>query len=163
MGSTGLASEPIPPPGREHGPATAGPNHAWTGQKAGEPFPEWQARTLREARVTLHRQGIERWSTAALASIWGIWGHVARVPQSLASQQLRWRDLEWWEHHKRRPNYRRHPGQYNSFRDPERHIAGIAGLNWRAQAQNRPRGNKRSNPPSTDTTPPGPRGGSHKS
>ena len=74
MGSTGLASEPIPPPGREHGPATAGPNHAWTGQKAGEPFPEWQARTLREARVTLHRQGIERWSTAALASIWASGG-----------------------------------------------------------------------------------------
>ena len=145
-------------------PATAGPNHALTCQKARGALPGVAGpHTPRSKSNPIHRQGIERWSTAALASIWGIWGHVARVPQSLASQQLRWRDLEWWEHYKRRPNYRRHPGQYNSFRDPERHIAGIAGLNWRAQAQNRPRGNKRSNPPSTDTTPPGPRGGSHKS
>ena len=109
------------------------PGHA---RRPGQSFPEWQARTLRDARVTLHRQGYERWSTVALASIWGAMGpRCARTTQPSKPTTL----MEGHGVVGAAQNYRRHPGQYNPFRDPERHITGTAGPDWRSQAQHRPR------------------------
>ena len=136
------------------------PGHA---RRPGQSFPEWQARTLRDARVTLHRQGYERWSTVALASIWGAMGpRCARTTQPSKPTA----PMEGHGVVGAAQNYRRHPGQYNPFRDPETPRDTSRGLQAPTGGHKHstdPGGNSCSNTSSKDTTLSGPRGNSHNS
>ena len=76
-------------------PATAGPNHALTCQKARGALPGVAGPHTPRSKSNPTQAGYRTMVNGGFGKHLGIWGHVARVPQSLASQQLRWRDLEW--------------------------------------------------------------------
>ena len=61
----------------------------------GEPWCDWNTRTLRKARGLLHRHEVSRWSTVILAQVWGLHGHAARGDE-VAKAMLSWRNLHWW-------------------------------------------------------------------
>ena len=48
------------------------------GRHQGEIWAEWNQRTLRQCRLSLHRTKQGRWSTFILGQIWQLHGHVAR-------------------------------------------------------------------------------------
>ena len=100
-------------------------------RKPGEPWHEWNARTLRAARVTLHKLEIPRWSTRALEAIWNLWGHVGRAPDTTTRELLAWRGMQFWSEEQQKPSSigARHAGRYNPNLDTERHIAAAAAGN----------------------------------
>ncbi|CAE7637897.1 unnamed protein product [Symbiodinium sp. CCMP2592] len=108
------------------------------GRAPGEPWTEWNKRSLRMARVHLHKNKIERWSTYILRMIWGIWGHAARA-QDITYEMLMWRGMEWWWQQQALPDDvgARHADRFNSSLDAERHIAAIAGTRWGEVARDR--------------------------
>lgn len=103
---------------------------------AGEAWTDWNTRTLRMARVHLHRNKIERWSTYVLRMVWGIWGHVARA-KDITYDMLMWRGLSWWWQQRALPEGvgARHATRFNSSLDAERQIVRVAGERWGEEAQ----------------------------
>ncbi|CAE7712228.1 pol [Symbiodinium sp. CCMP2592] len=106
---------------------------------AGESWPDWNARTMRRARLQLHQCKIDRWSSFILQQIWGLMGHIARG-DIVASKMLRWRDLRWWRIEQSVPQSwggERHASRFHPLLDVERQISDIAGEAWQETAQNR--------------------------
>ena len=68
----------------------------------GEAWTDWNTRTLRMARVHLHKNHQDRWSTHVLRMIWGLWGHVARAEQATLDM-LQWRGMRWWRQQQAMP------------------------------------------------------------
>ncbi|CAE7609134.1 unnamed protein product [Symbiodinium sp. CCMP2592] len=102
---------------------------------ATETWAEWQTRTMRAARVHLHRSGYERWSSYALRQIWKLHGHAARH-DGPTRDLLRWRNLKWWKE-VAEPAKISHGARFNSALDVEQSIAKIGGYDWMALAQDR--------------------------
>ena len=104
----------------------------------GEAWTEWNTRTLRMARVHLHKNKQDRWSTHVLRMIWGLWGHVARAEQATLDM-LQWRGMRWWRQQQAMPQGvgARHASRFNSSLDTERHIVTIAGAEWEQAAADR--------------------------
>ncbi|CAE7944187.1 unnamed protein product [Symbiodinium sp. KB8] len=109
-------------------------------RRPAEEWGEWHARTLRLARVHLHRERVERWSTHILGRIWRLWGHLARAEEEVTAM-LRWKNLHFWRAQQQLPARQRvkHAGRFNPGGDVERALESIAGTNWGevAQADNR--------------------------
>ena len=104
-----------------------------------EPWLEWYKRSLRMARVQIHKRKIERWSTFVLARIWPLYGHVARGDAATASM-LTWRGMKWWQTQQSIPvswGGEQHAQRFNPMLDTERHIVEIAGLDWQSKARDR--------------------------
>ena len=101
------------------------------GRRSGEQWPEWSSRTLRQARVLLHKIKGERWSTYILRRIWRLWGHAIRGG-GVTKDILLWRDLAFWrkEQQKHHTQGARHAARFCSQLDTERQITAIAGENW---------------------------------
>ncbi|CAE7939467.1 unnamed protein product [Symbiodinium sp. KB8] len=104
----------------------------------GEAWTDWNTRTLRMARVHLHKNHQDRWSTHVLRMIWGLWGHVARAEQATLDM-LQWRGMRWWRQQQAMPEGAgaRHARRFNSSLDTERHIVTIAGAHWEQAAADR--------------------------
>ena len=97
-------------------------------RRSGEDWVSWNSRTLRHARMLLHKLECPRWSTRALESIWRLWGHIGRS-EDTTTRYLLWRGMHWWAAEQRKPAREgaRHSGQFNSQMDTERHICNNAG------------------------------------
>ena len=109
-------------------------------RRPGEPWHEWNTRTLRAARVTLHKLEIPRWSTRALEAIWNLWGHVGRAADTTTRDILAWRGMQFWAEEQLKPSSigARHAGRYNPNLDTERHITATAGnTRWWEVARDR--------------------------
>ena len=107
-------------------------------RRPAEEWGEWHARTLRLARVHLHRERVERWSTHILGRIWRLWGHLARAEEEVTAM-LRWKNLHFWRAQQQLPARQRvkHAGRFNPGGDVERALESIAGTNWGEVAQDR--------------------------
>ena len=109
-------------------------------RRPGESWHEWNTRTLRAARVTLHKLEIPRWSTRALEAIWSLWGHVGRAADTTTRDILAWRGMQFWAEEQLKPSSTgaRHAGRYNPNLDTERHITATAGnTRWWEVARDR--------------------------
>ena len=111
-------------------------------QKPQEEWASWNQRSLREARLIVHRNKAcgGRWSSFILRVRWQLLGHVARHPGP-TREILSWRNLEWWRAEQQLPDRVRakHPHQYNTQLDDERKVAKVAGEGWQQVAQQRER------------------------
>ncbi|CAE7191823.1 unnamed protein product, partial [Symbiodinium necroappetens] len=106
---------------------------------AGDDWLEWNKRTLRQARLALHRHEIQRWSTFILSQIWSLAGHASRGDE-VASAMMRWRNLAWWRIEQTIPpswGGHRHSGRFNPHLDIERQIVEVAGEDWQSKAGDR--------------------------
>ena len=103
---------------------------------AGETWTDWNTRSLRAARTTLHKEGITRWSTFILRQIWGLNGHIARGPVCL-QDMLRWKGISWWRQEQQQKHGARRARRFNPHLDIERHLVAVAGLEWISAAHNR--------------------------
>ncbi|OLQ01001.1 hypothetical protein AK812_SmicGene16314 [Symbiodinium microadriaticum] len=81
---------------------------------AAESWQEWHVRTLRMARVHLHREQKERWSTHILIRIWKLWGHLARGGEQVAAM-LEWKNLRFWRAQQQLPSRPERTQKPNSF------------------------------------------------
>ena len=105
----------------------------------GDEWVEWNKKSLRQARIALHKHDIQRWSTFILSQIWGLHGHASRG-DAVASAMLRWRNLAWWRIEQTIPpswGGHRHSHRFNPHLDIERQIAEIAGEDWQVKAADR--------------------------
>ena len=111
-------------------------------RKPQEEWLSWNQRSLREARLIVHRNKAcgGRWSSFILHVRWQLLGHVARHPGP-TREIVSWRNLEWWRAEQQLPDRVRakHPHQYNTQLDDERKVAKIAGDGWQQVAQHRER------------------------
>ena len=109
-------------------------------RRPGEQWAAWQTRTLRLARLHLHRHHIERWSSYTLKRIWSLWGHMARGGAEVNSM-VGWKNMQFWRAQQELPRKHRvtHASRFNPEADVERAIEAVAGTNWGAVAQDRPR------------------------
>ena len=107
-------------------------------RRPGENWQEWHTRSLRLARVHLHREKGERWSTHILSRIWRLWGHLARGGEEVTAM-LKWKNLHFWRGEQQKPARQRvrHAGRFNPGGDIERALESIAGTEWAAVAQDR--------------------------
>ena len=107
-------------------------------RRPGENWQEWHTRSLRLARVHLHREKGERWSTHILSRIWRLWGHLARGGEEVTAT-LKWKNLHFWRGEQRKPARQRvkHAGRFNPGGDIERALESIAGTEWATVAQDR--------------------------
>ncbi|CAE7250880.1 unnamed protein product [Symbiodinium sp. KB8] len=109
-------------------------------RRPGESWHEWNTRTLRAARVTLHKLEIPRWSTRVLEAIWNLWGHVGSAADTATRDILAWRGMQFWAEEQLKPSSigARHAGRYNPNLDTERHITATAGnTRWWEVARDR--------------------------
>ncbi|CAE7787885.1 Clec16a [Symbiodinium sp. CCMP2592] len=102
-----------------------------------EQWADWHIRSLRTARVHLHRGGWERWSTHILTNLWG---HMARAGEEV-NAMIRWKDLRFWRAEQRKPPRDRvnHAARFNPEKDVERALESIGGTNWGDLATDRTR------------------------
>ena len=111
-------------------------------RKPQEEWLHWNQRSLREARVIVHRNKAcgGRWSSFILRVRWQLLGHVARHPGP-TREILTWRNLQWWREEQQLPDRVRakHPHQFNTQLDDERKVAKVAGDDWQEKAQHRER------------------------
>ena len=107
------------------------------GRRPGESWKDWNVRTLRAARLAIHRAGPPRWSTFALERMWDMYGHMARAEQG-GRAMLSWKNLQWWRREQSKPRSQRHThaGQFNPMVDPERQLTKVAGDAWQEVARN---------------------------
>ncbi|CAE7549785.1 jockey\pol [Symbiodinium natans] len=108
-------------------------------RKQGEPFVDYEMRSLRVSRARLHLHGQERYSTYVLRQAWRLFGHVARQ-NSRAKQLLRWRGPVWWKLEQRKRGGHRHPGRYNAGMEIQNDFNTFLGVDdWMDVAQDRQR------------------------
>ena len=106
-------------------------------RKQGEPFVEYEMRSLRVSRARLHLHQQERFSTFVLRQVWRLYGHVARQ-NSRAKQLLRWRGPCWWKAEQQKRGGRRHPGRFNAGREVQNDINAFLEVDdWMEAAQDR--------------------------
>ena len=106
-------------------------------RKQGEPFVEYEMRSLRISRARLHLHQQERFSTFVLRQVWRLYGHVARQ-NSRAKQLLRWRGPVWWKAEQQKRGGRRHPGRFNAGREVQNDINAFLEVDdWMEAAQDR--------------------------
>ena len=74
-------------------------------RKPQEEWLRWNQRSLREARVIVHRNKAcgGRWSSFILRVRWQLLGHVARHPGP-TREILTWRNLQWWREEQQLPD-----------------------------------------------------------
>ena len=98
------------------------------GRRPGEPWEQWHVRTVRAARVALHKAHVPS-SSFLLQRVWEICGHMARAELG-GRPMLTWKNLQWWGEEVRKPRRERqfwHQGRFNAHVDPERNIVKVAG------------------------------------
>ena len=115
---------------------------------ANESWVEWNQRTLRFVRVSLHQQQVPRWSARALTLQHMLHGHWARRTEVVRGcavvcptlEALRWRSLSWWrEQQDLSPTVgARHPARFYAS-NTERQLAETHGNLWIVIAQDRQR------------------------
>ena len=105
-------------------------------RKRNETWATWHQRTMRHARMVMHKEGVKRWSTHALERIWQLHGHVARQ-MGATNATLSWRGQEWWRMQQQRPRGVRRPKRFNPHMSTQRQIASVAGDQWLTVAQDR--------------------------
>ena len=101
------------------------------GRRPGEPWEQWHVRTVRAARVALHKAHVPS-SSFLLQRVWEICGHMARAELG-GRPMLTWKNLQWWGEEVRKPRRERqfwHQGRFNAHVDPERNIVKVAGEGW---------------------------------
>ena len=102
------------------------------GRRPGETWEQWHVRTMRAARVALHKSQVPRWSSLLLQRVWDVYGHMARAELG-GRPMLTWKNLQWWGEEVRKPRRERqywHQGRFNAHVDPERNIVKVAGEGW---------------------------------
>ncbi|CAE6934778.1 unnamed protein product [Symbiodinium sp. CCMP2592] len=82
-----------------------------------ETWVEWNARSMRRARVILYQSGEPRWSTFLLGQTWWLYGHMARSTQG-GAEMLQWKNLKWWK-------------------QQQQQIVAVGGLDWMSIAHDR--------------------------
>ena len=108
-------------------------------KKPGEAWAEWNKRSLRQARVQLHKQRTTRWSSFTLERIWTFWGHLVRGGEEVQAM-ITWKDLTWWRRQQSMGNRGvKHRHRFNSNLDVERALSKTGGNEWMQNAQNRER------------------------
>ena len=60
-----------------------------------EDWATWNSRSLRQARLYMHREKLGRWSTYILHRIWSLWGHMARGGEEVEAM-VAWKNLAFW-------------------------------------------------------------------
>ena len=103
----------------------------------------YNARSLRDIRLWVCNNGIERWSTKVLRLQLQLMGHWARRWEGdvrcLACRMQMWRSLEWWQKEQslsQTGGGKRHPGCFRAA-NTERSMATALGVKWVAAANNR--------------------------
>ena len=106
-------------------------------RKPGENWADWNKRSLRQARVQLHKQRATRWSSFILERIWTFWGHLVRGGDEVRSM-IAWKDLRWWREQQSMGNRGvKHKHRFNSNLDVERALSKTGGGRWMHNALNR--------------------------
>ena len=103
----------------------------------------YNARSLRDIRLRVCNNGIERWSTKVLRLQFQLMGHWARRWEGdvrcLVCRMQMWRSPEWWQKEQslsQAGGGKRHPGCFRAA-NTERSMATALGVKWVAAANNR--------------------------
>ncbi|CAE7701714.1 SCT1 [Symbiodinium necroappetens] len=109
-------------------------------RRPAEDWATWNSRSLRHARLYMHREKLGRWSTYILHRIWSLWGHMARGGEEVEAM-VAWKNLAFWRGEQQKPRSQRvsHAARFNPEGDVERALEAIAGTNWMGVAQDRHR------------------------
>ena len=106
-------------------------------RKPGECWADWNKRSLRQARVQLHKQKSFRWSSYILERIWTFGGHLSRGGEETQAM-ITWKDLSWWRVQQGKGSKGvKHRQRLNSNLDVERALSKTGGERWLHTAQNR--------------------------
>ena len=108
-------------------------------RRPGECWADWHKRSLRQARVQLHKQQHARWSSYTLERIWTFWGHLSRGGDECRSM-ITWKGLSWWRTEQSKGSRGvKHKQRFNSNLDVERSLCRTGGQQWIQLAQDRER------------------------
>ena len=112
------------------------------GKRSEETWDEFRRRSVRRARVLIHRHLRCRWSTKWVERFWGYMGHVARgldrVSPLASSIMNSFRDLEWWTLEQANPFGRRHHGRFRAKLGPyDGKMNSVLPKPWREAARDR--------------------------
>ena len=112
-----------------------GPQELWV---------DFEARSLRAARVMVHRVDAQRWGDVHVDAYWDFLGHRTREGvrecPSISGLLSRYRGLDWWQEQQTLSGGARHRRHYLHLMNCERRVAKTVGTAaWRDIAQDRSR------------------------
>ena len=112
------------------------------GRQADELWVDYEARSLRLARMMIHKHDGMRWGDKHVEAYWDFTGHRVRGCERefrSAAHKLSWyRGLQWWQEEQRRDKGKRHGRHFPHLMNCERKVSRTVNTtSWREVALNR--------------------------